>query len=266
MAGGPKRHLKRLCAPRNWMLSKMKGVFAPRPRPGPHKLRECIPLLVLLRNRLKYALNARETQFILRQRNVKIDGRIRIDPKFPCGFMDVVEIPKTKDFFRILLDVKRRFALVRISAGEGDNKLCKIVKRITQTHRVPAVVTHDGRTLRYPHPKIVAGDTVVIDTASQQIKDHVKFKPGILAMVTGGKNMGRVGIVCDVEKHPGSFNIVHLRDKEENTFATREANVFAIGRNISNALVKLPKGEGIRKNVILERENKLRRAAKLKKN
>merc|ERR1711981_1120683 len=41
MARGPKRHLKRLNAPKHWMLDKMGGTWAPRPSTGPHKLREC---------------------------------------------------------------------------------------------------------------------------------------------------------------------------------------------------------------------------------
>lgn len=43
----------RLNAPSHWMLDKLSGVFAPKPSPGPHKQRECLPLTVLLRNRLK---------------------------------------------------------------------------------------------------------------------------------------------------------------------------------------------------------------------
>lgn len=55
-ARGPKKHLKRLNAPKAWMLDKLGGVFAPRPSTGPHKLRESLPLVIFLRNRLKYAL------------------------------------------------------------------------------------------------------------------------------------------------------------------------------------------------------------------
>ena len=54
MPRGPKKHLKRLNAPSHWMLDKLGGVFAPKPSPGPHKQRECLPLTVLLRNRLKW--------------------------------------------------------------------------------------------------------------------------------------------------------------------------------------------------------------------
>ena len=262
MGKGPKKHMKRLCAPKSWMLSKLKGVFAPRPRPGPHKLRECIPLLVLLRNRLKYALNARESQFILRQRNVKVDGRIRIDPKYPCGFMDILEIPKTKDLFRIMLDNKGRFSLVRVQGEESKLKLCKVTKRITQANRIPAITTHDGRTIRYPHPSISAGDSILYNIETRKIVDFAKFKPNTLVMTTGGKNIGRIGTLVDVEKHPGSFDIVHVKDKAGNEFATRAANVFVIGKDAESPIVSLPKGDGIRKNVIQEREDRIENAAK----
>lgn len=76
MARGPKKHLKRLNAPSNWMLGKLGGTWAPRPSPGPHKLRESIPIVVLLRNRLKYALTRRETMVIVMNRSIKIDGKV----------------------------------------------------------------------------------------------------------------------------------------------------------------------------------------------
>ena len=87
MARGPKRHLKRLNAPRHWMLDKLGGVWAPRPSTGPHKLRECLPLIILLRNRLKYALNTKEVKYILMQRLIKVDGKARTDKTYPAGFM-----------------------------------------------------------------------------------------------------------------------------------------------------------------------------------
>lgn len=54
---------------------------------GPHKQRECLPLCLILRNRLKYALTYKEVTTILMQRCVKVDGKIRMDKCFPCGIM-----------------------------------------------------------------------------------------------------------------------------------------------------------------------------------
>ncbi len=44
---------------------------------------------------------------------------------------------------------------------------------------------------------------------------------GNLCMVTGGHNVGRVGVVAHRERHPGSFDIVHVKDSQGHTFATR---------------------------------------------
>ena len=68
---------------------------APKPSSGPHKTRECLPLILLLRNRLKYALTGKEVTSILMQRLVEVDGKVRTDKTYPVGFMDVVDIPKT---------------------------------------------------------------------------------------------------------------------------------------------------------------------------
>lgn len=69
------------------MLDKLGGVFAPRPSPGPHKLRESLPLVIMLRNKLKYALTKQEVFKIVMQRTIKVDGKVRTDITFPTGFM-----------------------------------------------------------------------------------------------------------------------------------------------------------------------------------
>merc|ERR1712054_10034 len=125
MARGPKKHLKRIRTPKSWMLDKLTGVYAPRPMQGPHKLRECLPLQIMLRNRLKYALNGQECKRILNDKDneVKIDNRVRRNQKYPVGLMDVISIPKTGENYRMLYDVKGRFTLVKIKQKEADFKL-----------------------------------------------------------------------------------------------------------------------------------------------
>lgn len=60
---------------------------APKPSSGPHKSRECLPLILIIRNRLKYALTYREVISILMQRHVLVDGKVRTDKTYPAGFM-----------------------------------------------------------------------------------------------------------------------------------------------------------------------------------
>lgn len=258
MARGPRKHMKRLNAPGHWMLDKNLGVFAPKARAGPHKSRECLPLILVLRNRLKYALTRGETMMICKQRLVEVDGKVRTDPKFPVGFMDVLTIPKTGDKFRVLYDLKGRFTLQKLATEEESNfKLCKVTKQYTATNSVPCVSTHDGRTLRYPDPLISKDDTAVVALDTGKVIDFIKFKPGVQCVVTGGANTGRVGELVDIERHPGSFDIVHVRDGNDNSFATRRPNIFVIGRSASDVRVQLPKGKGVRVPLPQEREAKI---------
>merc|ERR1719484_447655 len=128
MARGIIRHLKRMYAPKHWMLDKLKGRWAPKPAAGPHKLRESMPLIVLLRERLKYALTYREVKMITMQRLIKVDGKVRADMFFPTGFMDVVSIEKTKENFRLLYDTKGKFKLHKVAREEASYKLCRVRK------------------------------------------------------------------------------------------------------------------------------------------
>lgn len=57
-------------------------------------------------------------------------------------------------------------------------KLCKVRKTQLGHKGIPFLVTHDGRTIRYPDPLIKAHDTVQLDLASGKITDHIKFDSG----------------------------------------------------------------------------------------
>ena len=49
--------------------------------------------------------------------------------------------------------------------------------------------------------------------------------PGNVCMVTGGHNLGRVGLVTHRERHHGGFDIVHIKDSLGHQFATRSVAV-----------------------------------------
>jgi small subunit ribosomal protein S4e len=270
--------MKRLAAPHHWMLSKMGGVYAPRPSQGPHKLRECVPLVVLLRNRLKYALTRREVMMIVMQRLIKIDGKVRTDSNFPAGLMDVISIEKSNESFRLLYDSKGRFVLHRISAEEAGFKLLRVRAKAVgskaahgknpfhngRAGSIPYIVTHDARTIRFPDPSININDTVKFDLKTNKIVGHLKFEPGNMCLIIRGNNIGRVGTIVSHEHHPASYDIIHIKDVRGNEFSTRLQNVFIIGTG-NQAALSLPKSKGVRSTVIEERDKKLAKVASAEK-
>lgn len=140
-----------------------------------------------------------------------------------------------------MYDIKGRFAIHRITAEEAkvmilillcvcclnlvycfiQYKLCKVRRVQTGPKGIPFLTTHDGRTIRYPDPLVKVNDTIQVDIETGKIMDFIKFDSGNLCMITGGRNLGRVGTIINRERHPGSFDIVHVKDAIGHTFATR---------------------------------------------
>jgi small subunit ribosomal protein S4e len=178
--------------------------------------------------------------------------------------------------------------LAKLEISTFKYKLCKIRKTLVGPKGVPMVVTHDGRTLRYPDPHVKVNDTVRLNLATNKIEDYVKFDSGNLVMITGGHNLGRVGVITSRERHPGSFDIVHVKDAANSTFATRYVThstlaipskshlthfasfsflnesslsyVFVIGKG-NKPWISLPSDKGVKKSIAEEREKKIARKA-----
>lgn len=195
---------------------------------------------------------------------------------------DVVTIEKSGDAFRLLYDTKGRYVLQPVTGEEttvrhGHStashvtllmcvnshshfvlqfKLCRVAKQSVTSKAVPYIVTHDGRTIRYADPSIKVGDSLKIDLATGKVLDIFKFEIGAVCVITQGRNTGRVGVLLSRDRHPGSFDIVHLRDKEGNEFATRLGNVFILGKGESPA-IKLPAGSGIKRTIFEQRQKRI---------
>lgn len=192
------------------------------------------------------------------QRLIKVDGKVRTDSNYPAGFqgtliispktyrkLDVISIDKTSENFRLVYDVKGRFTIHRITAEESKYKLGKVKRVQLGKGGVPYLVTHDARTIRYPDPAIKVGDTIRLDLETSKITGFVKFDVGNIAMITAGNNIGRVGVVTHRERHHGGYDIVHIKDALDHSFATREGNVFIIGEG-NKPWISLPKGRGVK--------------------
>jgi small subunit ribosomal protein S4e len=75
-------------------------------------------------------------------------------------------------------------------------------------------------------------------------------------LIIGGNNIGRVGVLQHIEKHPSSFDIAHVKDANGHAFATRVSNVFVIGEGKKSVISLLPQ-KGLKLSLIEERNKRL---------
>lgn len=247
---GGSKHLKALAAPVFWPILRKEFKWTVKPSPGPHPLERCIPLLILVRDVLKYAKTGAEARKLISEGHFKIDGRVVKNYKFPVGVMDVVEIVKTGEFYRVIPVPTKVLGLVKIPAEEAKVKPCRVENKTTVKGGHIQLNLHDGRNIliRVSDPKNPVEDvystlgTVLLSLENNTILDYIPLERGVIAIVIDGKNVGRVGKVKEII--PGALKrrkyVVTLEDKYGNLFQTSLDYVFPIGRD--KPLIGLPEG------------------------
>lgn len=74
-------------------------------------------------------------------------------------------------------------------------------------------------------------------------------------MVIGGASLIRLGVIANRERHPGSCDVVHVKDDNGNSFATRVSDSFVTG-NSNKPWISLLRWKGIRLKTIAEEKDK----------
>lgn len=238
---GSRKHLKRFKAPKNWPISPKENVWTVKPTAGPHAIEDSLSLLVVIRDILGLADNSKEAKRIINTGRVLVDGRARKDYKYPVGFMDVVQIPASGEVYRVLPDLKGRLTLHPIPKENEGFKLCKITNKTTLKEGKTQLNLHDGRNV-IVEESFAAGDVVSIKVPEQEITDNFKFEEGILVLITGGKHIGEIGTINEININKSSNpNTVVVEDSKKDNFLTLTDYAFVIGKD--KPAISLPGGK-----------------------
>jgi len=231
------RHNKRYNAPtEKWGIPTKESFWAPSPTPGPHSDDTSIPLIVVLRDILKYTQTSKEAEHILAERKVKVDGRITTDKNRPVGLMDVISIPDISEDYRVLFDQKGKFRLLPIDKSQAEWKLVKIQDKTTLKGGITQYNLHDGTNIRMEDgAKYNTKDVLKIQLPSRKILDSFEFVEGQMALVTGGNHIGELDTIKEYEVVRGPQpNFVHF----ESDITTVEKYAFVVGKD--KPIIEIP--------------------------
>ncbi len=248
---GMSRHMKRYVTPVFWPLTRKEFKWAVKPSPGPHPVSRSLPLLVIVRDMLKYVERGDEARKLIAEGHFKVDGVIRRDYKFPVGLMDVIEVVDTGEFFRVVPAPTTYMTLIQVDREEGKFKLCRIENKTTVKGGHVQLNLHDGRNvlLRVLDPSKPEEDvyktmsSLKITIPNQEVVKYLPLQSGVLVVVTGGHSIGRVGRLLSVSEGMRSYRklvrIESIKDKGKVIHTTLD-KVFVIG--VESAEIKMPKG------------------------
>ncbi|MBS7604874.1 MAG: 30S ribosomal protein S4e [Candidatus Bathyarchaeia archaeon] len=246
---GGSRHLKREVTPPFWPIHRKKYVWTLKPDPGPHPFDRCMPLGIIIRDFLGYAETMREAKKIVAQGKVLVDGKVRRDVHFPVGLMDVLSIPEINKSWRVLPHGKG-LTLFEISGEEVKYKICRIENKTTLPGGHIQLNLHDGRNIliRCEDPKKPVGeeyrtlDTLRISLPDQTILEHLRLDIGMMGLLVDGENLGRYGIIKNINLIEGQKRrrcLVTIEDERGVAYQTILDYLFVIGDKTPR--ISLPK-------------------------
>ncbi|MBW2996897.1 30S ribosomal protein S4e [Candidatus Woesearchaeota archaeon] len=221
-----KNHLKRIAAPKTWLIGRKESKFITRPMPGPHALKHAIALSVALREVLKVAKSAKEAKKIIQHKDVFVDKRKRTDVKYPVGIMDIVEFPQLEEQYRILLDRKGRLIAVKADIKEAGTKLARIESKTKTDGGKTQLNLFDGRNITVDKDTYKTGDTIQLSLPDQKILNHFKFEKGALLLLVGGKHSGMIATIEDISQKK-----IVIKAAKDQKLETLKNHVFVVGKD-----------------------------------
>ncbi len=239
-----KNHLKRIAMPITWTTKEKKGVvWVARPNPGAHSLEEGMPLVLVIRELLKYANSAREVKNILNHKKILVDGVQRKDHRFNVGFMDTISIPDLKENYRVVLNKFNRLVLIKIDDKEAKEKICQIKGKGLCQGKTQLRLS-DGRVILVDKKeKYNTGDSAVITIPEQKILKHIPFEKGVAVLLIKGKKAGVIGTVQEIKM----YSEQNTKEKQEDmvvvksgseTFETLKKYCFVLGKQKSELKIE----------------------------
>jgi small subunit ribosomal protein S4e len=197
-------HLKRLSAPEFWPTSTRGYTWTFSPSPGPHKKDECIPLAIIVRDILKLAETGKEAKRIIKAREILVDGKVRTDPRYPVGILDVVTIPKLEKSYRVI-PFKRGLKLIEIDKEEANKKVLKIVGKRSVKGNKFQLNMNDGKNILVNENKFKTNASLLVELPNLKILDYAEMDINNTVLITSGQNSGKIGRIIEVLE--GKFNV-----------------------------------------------------------
>ncbi len=223
--------------PKTWPLKRKDAKFTTRPYSS-SPFEYSIPLVNVLRDMLGLAKSLKEVKFILNSREVMVNKQVRTNPKFSVSLMDVVELKKLKQHYRLLFNKNGKLFLHPIDAKESMLRPYKVLNKTVLKKNKVQLNLDNGINLLVKEDKFKVNSTILINTEKNAIVNTLPLDKGSLVYIIGGNKVSRVGKVEDIKQFKGAYpdNIIFAANNK--SYETRKGYAFVIGKD--KPIISLP--------------------------
>ncbi len=187
---------------------------------------------------LGVAQTRKEGKIVIAQGKVIVNGKVYRKDDIPVGLMDVIALPDSGKYYRVMPSHKG-LIVAPISKEESNTSLLRVESKTTVSNGVQIAV-HDGSVMLVKvadpkKPTEVTYDTfdvLKVTYPDKTVTQTLKTKEGTLALITGGKNIGKMGKIVEIEKTEAKKRrqaLVVIEDAQGQRYQTILDFIFSIG-------------------------------------
>ncbi|MGM5485268.1 MAG: hypothetical protein ACQEP1_05350 [Nanobdellota archaeon] len=218
-----KRHLKILNVPRTWSMEKKGTPYVLKPLLS-RSPENSVTLKYVFKNMLGIAMTKKEVSDILQNNYIFVNGVRKNDPKDILGLMDVLQIKSDDRNYRLILNEKGKFELVKISEKESALRPSKIIgKSILKGGKVQLNFMN-GYNVMVDKDEYKVGDVLVLELPSKKIRDKISMEKGAYVYLVGGSHVGVTGKIVDFD----NTSLILKKGKDE--LKTHRKYAYPIGK------------------------------------
>jgi len=187
-------HLKRQSVPKSWPIERKGSKFVVRPLQGLHR---GIPVLIALRNMLGLVQNRKEAKIAINMKKIELNNKIVVNEKKLISLFDILKIVPLEEHYRLELNEKGKFELIKIDKKDADRKVCKIIGKKILKGKKTQLNLGDGNNI-VSDIKCNTNDSIVLNLKNRKAEKCIPLKKGAKVFVFAGKHTGKRGIIEEI--------------------------------------------------------------------
>lgn len=186
-------HIKRQRAPNKWPTHRKGTKFIVKPNSD---FKTGIPILVVLRDLLKFAQNRKEVKKAIHLGNILVNQRKIKDNRHGLSLFDKITIVPTKTHYILSLSEKGKFALEEVK--DSSFKIAKVKDKKTLKGKKTQLNLSDGRNF-ISDMACKVNDSVKIDFEAKKITECLPLKVQANVIIFAGKHSGKKGQIEKID-------------------------------------------------------------------
>jgi len=209
--------------------------FWPVPRKGTkylavalHEKKNSIPLVVVLRDILKFVKNKREILKLIRDKKISVNWKIIKEANYPIMLFDCISFPSIKKNYRAVFRNKK-IAFDEISEKHSERRNYRIIGKKMIGEKIIQLSLNGGRNLRCTKGETAnVGEFVIFNLKENKVEKFVSLKKGSKIVVINGKHIGTHGEIENINEE-GHNKIAEISSVGREKIKVNIQNLFLIG-------------------------------------